>query len=65
MTDDHETIRATREEAIGLAVLRAAFGSADVTIHAETCVGTPDCTCDPVVVHLNHRPDDEHEGDGE
>ncbi len=65
MTEDHETWRPTREAAIGLAVLRAAMGSADVTIHHETCVGTPECTCEPVIVHLNHRPDDEHEGSGE
>jgi hypothetical protein len=61
VTDDHENWRASRDEAVGLAVLRAAFGSSDVTVHSETCVGSPDCTCDPLIVHINHRPDDEHE----
>lgn len=61
MTDDHETFRTTREAAVGIAVMRAAFGSADVTVHQGDCPGLDECVCEKVIIHINHRPDDEHE----
>jgi hypothetical protein len=54
--EDHENFRDTREQAIGAAVLRYAFGTGDVTVHTPPCHGTPDCTCTPVTIHVNHDP---------